>query len=303
MSSSIPRRPAVPRDLYPFRSHYETIGGFDLHYLDEGQGDPVVMLHGNPTWSFYYREMVKALSPAYRTIVPDHIGCGLSEKPPADRYPYTLDRRIADLETLLHRLSIHERLTLIAHDWGGMIGMACAVRRPERIARIILMNTAAFFPPGDKGLPWRLWVVRNLTHLSAPAVLGLNLFARAALYMASRKGLPGPVKQGLIAPYDRPRNRIATLRFVQDIPTSPGDPSHRTVRRVAEGLHRLSEIPMLLLWGGCDFVFDTDYLAEWRRRFPNAQVHLFPDAGHYVMEDAAGGAVSRTQDFLKNHPI
>ncbi len=153
------------------------IGGLKLHYLDEGQGEPVVMVHGNPTWSFYFRRLVEALSPSYRTIVPDHIGCGLSDKPADSRYPYTLSRRADDLETLLDHLGVDRNVTLVLHDWGGMIGMTYAARHPERIARLVIMNTAAFHMPAAKSFPWALWVCRD-TPLGAWMVRGLNAFAR-----------------------------------------------------------------------------------------------------------------------------
>ena len=134
--------------------------GLNLHYLDEGQGEPVVMVHGNPTWSFYYRRLVERLSPAYRTVVPDHIGCGYSDKPDDARYAYTLASRVDDLEALLDDLGIDRNVTLVMHDWGGMIGMTYAARHPERIARLVVMNTAAFHMPrdqvatlGSRGLP------------------------------------------------------------------------------------------------------------------------------------------------------
>jgi haloalkane dehalogenase len=289
--------------LYPFRSHFLEMGGLRYHYLDEGSGDPVVMIHGNPTWSFYYRKLVSALAPGYRAIVPDHMGCGLSDTPDDGAYDYTLRQRVADLGALLDHLDLRERITLVVHDWGGMIGMAYAAAHPERIGRIVITNTAAFFPPGDKGLPLRLRLVRDLPFLAAPAVLWLNLFAGAALYMAVRKPLPKAVKQGLVAPYDCPRNRIATLRFVQDIPVVPSDPAYGLVHETSERLHRLSGIPMLILWGMHDFVFDGDYLAEWERRFPGAEVHRFSDAGHYLMEDAGDRVIPLVQDFLQTHPI
>jgi haloalkane dehalogenase len=291
------------RHLYPFRSHFMKIGGLRYHYLDEGEGDPVVMLHGNPTWSFYYRELAAALASTYRVVVPDHMGCGLSDKPDDTDYDYTLRQRVDDLGALLDHLDLRERLTLVVHDWGGMIGMAYAAAHPERVGRLVITNTAAFFPPGEKGLPLRLRLVRDLPFLAAPAVLGLNLFARAALYMAVRKPLPPAVKKGLVAPYDRPRNRIATLRFVQDIPVAPSDPAYDTVQETSERLHRLSGIPVLILWGMHDFVFDGDYLAEWERRFPGAEVHRFSDAGHYLMEDAGDRVIPLVQDFLQTHPI
>ncbi|MBW1841726.1 MAG: alpha/beta fold hydrolase [Deltaproteobacteria bacterium] len=279
------------------------LNGLKYHYLDEGSGDPIIMLHGNPTWSFYFRELVKNLSPEYRTVVPDHIGCGLSDKPGIHRYDYRLKSRVNDLDGFLDHLGVKEKITLVVHDWGGMIGMAYAVRYPERLARIVVMNTAAFFPPGGKSIPMRLRMVRNLKPLATFGVLGLNLFAAGALFMASHRGLPKNVKKGLIAPYNCWDNRIATLQFVRDIPVNKTDPSYGMVEHVEKNLHKLDHIPLLICWGEHDFVFDLNYLSEWKRRFPHAQVQSFPDAGHYVLEDAGSRIVSLVKDFLYRHPV
>ena len=131
---------------YNFAGNYLNIGGNRLHYLDEGprRGEPVVMLHGNPTWSFFFRTLVTELRDRYRVIVPDHIGMGLSDKPDDTRYDYTLASRVADLTTLLDHLEVTRDLTLVVHDWGGMIGLVYATRHPERIRRLAILNTAAF---------------------------------------------------------------------------------------------------------------------------------------------------------------
>ncbi len=291
------------RHLYPFQSRYMDINGFTYHYLDEGSGAPIVMVHGNPTWSFYYRSLVRALSPHFRTIAPDHIGCGLSEKPDAKSYGYRLRNRVEDLEVFLDRLEVANDITLILHDWGGMIGMTYAVAHPDRIRRIVLLNTAAFLPPAGKPLPFRLWLARNTGFISTALILGFNLFARSALRMASHRGLSKPVQKGLLAPYDTWPNRIATLKFVRDIPINKKDPSYPTVRDVDSGLDKLAGHPMLICWGMHDFVFDRDYLAEWRRRFPAAEVHRFPNAGHYVLEDEPEEIIGRIQSFLERHPL
>jgi len=289
--------------IYPFKSHYVEIDGLKYHFLDQGSGDPVIMIHGNPTWSFYFRKLIQGLSNRYRAVAPDHIGCGLSDKPGITRYDYRLKSRVRDLESFLEYLELKEKITLVLHDWGGMIGMAYALRYPQMIGRIVIMNTAAFLPPKGKMLPIRLRVVRNVTPFATLAVQGFNLFAYGALYMASYKGMKKDVKSGLIAPYNSWNNRIATLKFVQDIPVSEKDPSYSLVKYVDENLYKLSHIPMLICWGEHDFVFDSTYLAEWRRRFPNAEVHALKDAGHYVLEDAADGIVPLVKDFLKKHPI
>ena len=278
------------------------LNGLSYHYLDEGDGEPLVMVHGNPTWSFYYRSLVQALSGRYRCIAPDHIGCGLSDKPAATDYDYRLQSRVDDLEAFVDQLHLDNKITLVLHDWGGMIGMALAVRRPRRIGRLIILNTAAFLPPAGKRLPLRLRLIRDFKLLSIPAVLGLNLFSRGALVMAAHKKLPAPVKAGLTAPYNNWKNRIATLKFVQDIPLRQQDPSYALVKSVDTQLEVLAGKPMLICWGENDFVFDMDYLAEWRRRFPDAQVHTFAHAGHYVLEDEPHKVIQLIEHFLKRYP-
>ena len=281
---------------------YLDLQGLRYHYLDEGSGEPVVMLHGNPTWSFYYRELVRGLSSEYRTVVPDHIGCGLSDKPGDDRYDYTLRRRVEDLEALLDHLGLRENLTLVLHDWGGMIGMAYAHRHPERVKRLVLLNTAAFHLPAGKRLPWSLWLGRN-TPLGPVLIRGLNAFCRGAARFCAVRPLPPAVRAGFLAPYDSWANRVAVLRFVQDIPLAPGDPGYDLVTAVQEGLGQFRRVPTLICWGERDFVFDGDFLAEWRRRLPEAEMHTFPEAGHYLLEDAHERIVPLVRDFLTRNPL
>jgi haloalkane dehalogenase len=292
------------RRLYPFRSHFLTCRcGASQHYLDEGKGEPVVMIHGNPTWSFYFREMVRALSPHYRVIAPDHLGCGLSDTPSEDKYQYSLQNRVDDLEYLINSLDIDAPLTLVVHDWGGMIGMAFAAAHPHRIGRLVVTNTAAFPPPQGKPIPLRLRLIRDFPWFAAPAVQGCNLFVLGALAMAARRRLAPAVRIGLKAPYDSWCSRLAVLRFVQDIPLRPSDRSYGVVKWTAERLPKLADVPMLICWGMGDFVFDRDYLREWRRRFPKAAVKTFPDAGHYLLEDAPQAACRAVRRFLDTHPL
>ena len=276
--------------------------GLRLHYIDEGAGDPVVMLHGNPTWSFLYRRLIESLRGSHRVIVPDHIGCGLSEKPDDSRYAYTLESRVDDLEALLEYLGLDRELTLIVHDWGGMIGMAYAARHPERIARLVVTNTAAFHLPHSKRLPRVLAFCRR-SPLAAVMVRGGNAFCHGtALIGCKRSMMPRDLWRAYVYPYDSWSNRIAVLRFVQDIPIEPGDPSYDLVSWVQEHLHRLRSVPMLVLWGMKDFVFDHHFLEEWQRRFPAARVHRFPHAGHYLFEDEADPVSGLVQQFLAKQP-
>lgn len=291
------------RHLYPFKSHYFDLNGLKYHYLDEGTGEPLLMIHGNPTWSFYFRRMIKELSENYRSIAVDHTGCGLSDKPDISKYDYRLKSRIDDLDSLLDHLNPGKKLTLIMHDWGGMIGMAFALRHREKIGRLVIMNTAAFLPPGGKKLPFRLWLIRNCKLFAKTAVQGFNIFSYAALFMASFKGLSKDVKAGLKAPYNTWQNRIATLKFVQDIPVTEKDPSYHIVKETDDNLYKLSGIPMLICWGKHDFVFDDTYLKEWKRRFPKAILHYFTHAGHYVLEDEPDKICAAVKTFLKNNSI
>jgi haloalkane dehalogenase len=291
------------RHLYPYESHYLDINGFKYHYLDEGEGEPLVMVHGNPTWSFYFRELINNLSSQYRTIVPDHMGCGLSDKPTINEYGFGLENRTDDLEKLLDHLDVGQNVTLILHDWGGMIGMAYAVRHPERIRRLICLNTYAFLPPTGYRVPLSGHFIRRAGPLASLAVLGLNIFSVGALYLASRKGLGKEVKRGLAAPYNCWNHRIAVLRFVQDIPLSSKDPSYHLAKTVDENLAQFSDTPILICWGAHDFVFNDNFFNEWQRRFPDAEVHRFSDAGHYVLEDVPEKIVPLIQDFLQRHPL
>jgi haloalkane dehalogenase len=261
------------------------------------------VLHGNPTWSFYYRNLILALRNAYRCIAPDHIGCGLSEMPPQSQYDYSLRSRVDDLEALLDHLGLQSNLTLVLHDWGGMIGMAYAARHPERVERIIASNTAAFRLPEGKRLPLSLRLGRN-TKLGAWLILKQNAFCRAAAkWCVARKPLAADVRAMYLMPYDTPAHRIAVLKFVQTIPLAPSDPGYDIVAGVEAGLHLFRGVPVLLLWGMKDFVFDGLFLAKWQEHFPHAEVHTWPDCGHYLLEDATAEVIMRVREFLDRHPI
>ncbi len=268
-------------DLYPFESHYLDVAGGRMHYVDQGDGPPVVMLHGNPTWSFYYRELIKGLRDRYRVIAPDHIGCGLSDKP--QQYPYTLSTHIDNVERLIDHLDLSD-VTLAVHDWGGPIGFGWAARRPDRVRGFIVFNSAVFL--GGR-VPFRIRICRRPI-FGDIAVRGFNAFARAAVHMAccKRDRMTPQVKRGYLLPYDNAANRVGILCFVHDIPMTPKVPSHRVIKRIESALPRFRDRPMLICWGMKDFCFTDRFLAEWVARFPDARVHRFDDAGHYVVEDA-----------------
>jgi Predicted hydrolases or acyltransferases (alpha/beta hydrolase superfamily) len=284
------------RNLYPFEPKaFTTPAGARMSYLDEGPRatHAVVMLHGNPTWSFYYRELVKALAPTTRCIVPDHVGMGFSEKP--EDYDYTLARRIDDVTALLGSRGV-ETFDLVVHDWGGAIGFGVAARQPERVNRIVILNTAAF---ASRRIPERIAVCK--APVIGPALVrGLNGFAWPATWMAmNRRKLTAEEKRAYLLPYDSWANRVAVSAFVQDIPMGRAHPSWRTLAEVEAGLARFRDRAAMIVWGGKDFCFDDGFLDEWRKRLPGATVHRIADAGHYVLEDARDEVVARVTGFLR----
>jgi haloalkane dehalogenase len=285
------------QNIYPFKSNWINDNGINLHYLDEGpQEAPIVlMLHGNPTWSFYYRNIIPTIAKKYRVIVPDHIGFGLSDKP--QNYQYTLNQHISNLELLVSKLEIND-LTLVMHDWGGLIGMGYAVHHPANIARFVVLNTAAFYLPH---IPLVLKIARSPV-IGDVIVRGFNGFCKFALIWAvkKRERLTSQVQMGYLMPYNNWNNRIGILRFIQDIPLEGGHISRKTLNEIDTKLYLFYHYPMLILWGGEDFVFTPQhFLIEWQRRFPKAQVHIFKDAGHYVLEDAYEYITPLILEFLQ----
>lgn len=284
---------------YPFTSRYMPLQKLEYHYVDEGSGPPVVLVHGNPTWSFYYRHLITGMSPRWRCIAPDHIGCGLSSKP--QKYAYTLETHIRNLEALLFQHLKLERFTLVMHDWGGAIGMGVAVRHPRAIANLVIMNSAAF--PMTEGCPKRIrlcqWPV-----FGSVAMRGLNVFSRAALRMAvqDRTCLSPEARAGLLAPYDSWANRVGVFRFVQDIPLGQEHPTWNTLNMIEHHLRMFRQTPTVFFWGDRDFCFTPAFLKRWLEFLPHAQVRRFPDAGHYVLEEAHAQILPLLTQFLEDHP-
>jgi pimeloyl-ACP methyl ester carboxylesterase len=299
----MPRRHAeLSAELYPFEAHYLDRDGLRYHYVDEGPRETkraIVMLHGNPSWSFYYRELIRALSPQRRAIAPDHIGCGRSDKPDDRRYHYTLASRVDDLNRLVEHLGL-EQITLVVHDWG-------------RHDRDGLGHTAS--PAG------RTAGRNEYSRLSPTAHQELSAGARPCA-TAARRCRTGAWFQRLFARCDtllrhppRPvaRGRARLPRALRQLagsdrraplrPRHPAPPERYGLpradrdRRAPPAAARQTDAALL---GLRDFVFDQHFLAEWERRFPQAQVQRFDDAGHYVLEDATAEIVSAVEQFIRD---
>lgn len=283
------------RAFYPFASNWMTLPEGRYHYVDEGQGKPLLFVHGNPTWSFYWRELVAALRPRYRAIAVDHLGCGLSDKP--RDFSYRLADHVDNLVRLIDTLDLRG-ITLLAHDWGGAIGLGAAAARPERFERFVLFNTGAFH---GQRCPWRIRVCRA-PGLGPLAVRGANAFLRAAFVMATSnpKKFRGAIRQGYLAPYGDWANRLAIQRFVEDIPLSPRHPSYDTLARIEQALLSLADRPTKFIWGMRDWCFTPAFLERFLEFFPRADVLRLPAAGHFVVEDAAEEVLAAVEDFLRS---
>jgi len=292
---------AFPEKLFPFESHYHLqSAGHRMHYVDEGpiDGQPVVMVHGNPTWSFYYRNVIAALKGQCRCLAPDHVGMGLSARPDETAYAYTMASRVDDLGHWLDEVEPERPVDLVAHDWGGAIAMAWAVQNPERVRRIVLLNTWAFTIPPDMPLPFALKFAR--TGPGGFLINRFNAFSGLAARLATVRKLDPDVTRGLTAPYrNGPASRLATLRFVQDIPLKESDPAWPVLAETERHLDRLADTPIKFIWGGKDFVFDDRVLEQWRKIWPQAKVDYLEKAGHYVLEDAPEGVVERIAGFFR----
>jgi pimeloyl-ACP methyl ester carboxylesterase len=303
------------RQLYPFESHRLELADGRMHYLDEfggwgsfstGGSGPLVtqpvekgsrlhtllFVHGNPTWSFHWRRLIVALRTYHRCVAPDHLGCGLSDKPSR---LLRLDDHIDHLCALVDRLKL-DRITLVAQDWGGAIGLGAMLRMPERLERIVLFNTGAF-PP--RYIPWRIRACR-LPVLGRLAVQGANLFSVAALRMAltQRRRLEPEVAAGYLAPYDSWANRRAVYNFVRDIPSGPRHATWQTLAEIERRLPIFADRPISLIWGMRDWCFRPDCLERFVEAWPRAEVHRLADVGHWVVEDAPDESLAIVERFL-----
>lgn len=275
------------QDHYPFRSQYfELAPGKRLHYVQTGDGGAdratVLCVHGNPTWSFTYRRVLRELPPLANVVAVDHLGCGLSDKP--QDHDYCLENHVANLVRLIEHLDLRN-VVLLVHDWGGAIGLTAGLRVPARIRGLTILNTAAFPPPY---IPWRIAACR-LPVVGNWAMRGLNLFALAALRMTLHRlpRLEPSVASGLIAPYANWHDRIGIARFVQDIPNRPHQATWQLLKRTEEQLVIFRDRPAKILWGMRDWCFRPECLTRFQEILPQADFRRMEDVGHYVMEEAA----------------
>jgi len=262
-----------------------------MHYVDEGprEGRPVVMLHGNPTWSFLYRNFIPALTEAgHRAIAIDHLGFGRSEKPDSPEL-YTIARHCRRADALLESLDLRDA-TVVPQDWGGPIGLWWATRHPERLRGLFILNTFAHRPRGKVPLPLPLRLFRT-PGVGEVMVKGLDLFKRVFLFRAGvvhRDRLTPEVKRAYRAPHPSWSSRTPILVFPRQIPSGPEGEVSDLLAEIEQGLKRdFGSKPAGIAWAMKDIAFTPQVLDElWLSTFPDAEVLRIDDAGHYLQEDA-----------------
>ncbi|WP_231936540.1 alpha/beta fold hydrolase [Bythopirellula polymerisocia] len=280
---------------YPFTRHLCDVAGGRMNYVDEGPedaGQTLLFVHGNPTWSFHWRRLIEARRERFRCVAPDHIGCGLSD---LQTRPLLLADHIRNLVELVRQLDLR-RVTLVAQDWGGAIGLGTLLQERSRFERIVLFNTGAFRP---WFIPWRIRVCRWPV-FGKFALQGGNAFSRAALRMTlfRTSRLDPDVADGYLAPYDSWTRRAAVYQFVKDIPLSASHPTWQTLGEIEDALPSLAHLPQLLIWGMQDWCFTPECLEKFCQAWPAAEVHRLADVGHWVVEDAPKEAEQIVSDFL-----
>jgi haloalkane dehalogenase len=277
----------VPTDLYPFVSHFEDINGSRVHYLDEGVGPPLILLHGNPTWSFLYRDLIAGLRDQYRCIAVDYPGFGLSQAGPG--YGYTPAEHAQVLEDLTLRLDLREA-TLMVQDWGGPIGFAVATRHPDRFSAFVIGNTWAW-PKSDPGTQAFSRLLGG--PIGGWLILQRNFFVERIIPAGvRRKQLPAAVMNAYRGPFPTPQSRRPVHAFPREILAS------RSFLADIEGkLAVLGDRPALVVWGTKDFAFRAAERRRWEEIFPHHRTVLLDGAGHYIQEDAAQDIIAAIRDW------
>jgi haloalkane dehalogenase len=280
----------VDRKAYPFKPHYFEIDGRRMHYIDEGQGPPIVLVHGTPTWSFLYRHMIQALVPGYRCVAPDHLGFGLSDKP--EQGPYSPASHALRLRLLIEHLGLRD-FVLVVHDFGGPIGLSYAIERPSNVRSLILFNTWMWSLRGEP--------VAEVAGRVARGPVGAFVFQRLnfevrILFKAvwgNRSKLTRALHQQYIMPFSQPHDRQAVRILARELYNSS---------EWYEGLwkqrERIRDIPTLLLWGLKDPIFKARHLARWQALFTRVQTVTFTKAGHFVQEEACDTLGQLVTQFL-----
>jgi haloalkane dehalogenase len=269
---------------YAFAPHYIEFEGMRMHYLDEGEGDPILLLHGEPTWSYLYRKMIPPLAEPgagtrrrFRVIAPDYLGFGRSDKP-LQIEDYTYDLHVASIHALVDSLDLR-RITVVVQDWGGPIGLRVATESKDRFARLVVLNTGLF---ASKGWPtpgfmqWRNFAER----------VGREMPVGRIIQSATTRELDDETLRGYEAPWPGPESKAGVAAFPLLVPLTTDDPNAAAMLHVMDAL-RAWDVPALVCWSDSDPVFPLKAGEAMARLLPGAagEVHQIPGASHMLQED------------------
>ena len=275
---------------YSFQPHYQEVDGLRLHYVDEGSGDPVLLVHGEPTWSYLYRKIIPALAGRARVIAPDLPGFGRSDKP-TDRAFYTYERHVATFTAFVEALHLH-RITLVVHDWGGPIGLRFAAENAGRVARVVVLNTGIYSPsprwPTPGFLEWRRFAEQT----------GLELPVGSIVQGATLTELPPEVIAAYEAPFPVPESKTGAAMFPLLVPLTPQDPGVPEMMRTREALTTWDK-PALVLFSDSDPIFPPGVAKAMARLLPTAgEPEILAGASHFLQEDLGEEIAARIARFL-----
>ncbi|MDX1638458.1 MAG: alpha/beta fold hydrolase [Balneolaceae bacterium] len=277
------------RDLYPFRSHYLELDAGNMHYIDEGSGDPLVFVHGTPSWSFLYRNQITALREHYRCIAPDHIGFGLSEKP--DHFEGDPKQHAEHFRLLMEHLDL-ANITLVVHDFGGPIALPYALDHPENVDRLVLFNTWLWETANNPDVQKIDRIVNSW--IGKLLYLRFNFSPRVLLRQSfyDKSQLTSRVHAHYRDVFPDKNSRYALLRIARALKGSSD-----WYQQQWERLHAIADKPVLMLWGVKDEFIKPEYLERWKMRFSNCQVHSL-ECGHFVQEEKTAEVNRALAEFL-----
>lgn len=281
----------INRDEYPFKSNFLKLDMGRLHYIDEGSGDPIVMVHGNPTWSFLYRHLIKGLSKKYRCIASDHIGFGLSDKPEA--WSYLPEDHANNLKIFIEKLDLRD-ITLIVQDWGGPIGLSYAISKPDNVKRIIIMNTWMWSVKGDP------YYERFSSFMGGAVgrflIRRFNFFVRVVMKkaMGDKSKLPESIHQHYFKPLENPVERKGCWTFPKQIIASSSWLGSLWLQK-----GKIKDKPALILWGMKDIAFREQELNRWAELFSDSKIIRFDNVGHFVQEEKGSELCLIIEDFME----
>ncbi len=278
-------------NLYPYESKFIKLGSYNLHYLDEGKGNVILMLHDFPMWSFEFRFLVKEFSATHRVIAIDLMGFGLSDKPP--RYDFKLENHIDNIERVVNHLDLAD-ITLVGHGWGCTAGLGFAVRNTHKVKAFSIINATAF---STFRLPLRIRIGR-VPWLAGKFDIPLRLYK-----LECRRAMPSDLAEAYLLPYTEKGAEIPMYKFLEDIPCSPESDSTDTILEIETGLWLFKHYPICIIWGMKDWLFSPGNLKKWMAAYPDAEVHKFDKAGRFIIEDAPIEISNILKNFFSKHNI